>query len=150
VSGARARCRRAGPSDVDSVTALLALLYDDATPEELRAENEAALADGGQAVFLARAGGADVGVAHVTVRNECVEGTHGGGVCYLEGVYVAPGYRRMGVGRALLARCEAWAREAGCPMFASDCELGNEGGAAFHMGAGFSEVRRIICFAKPL
>jgi aminoglycoside 6'-N-acetyltransferase I len=113
----------------------------------LQEENEGVLADGGQAVFLAERGGEAAGVAHCTVRRE---GAGGAGTCSLEGVYVAPGARKRGVATRLLALCEGFGREMGCDMFASDCDVGNEGSIAFHRKAGFTEARRIACFVKPL
>lgn len=38
----------------------------------------------------------------------------------------------------------------GCREFASDCELTNEESLRFHLGTGFTEANRIICFTKPL
>jgi aminoglycoside 6'-N-acetyltransferase I len=108
------------------------------------------LAGDDAAVFLVREGGRAVGFAQCGLRRDYVEGTHGGPVGYLEGIYVEEAHRRRGVAAALLARCEAWAGERGCAEFASDCELGNEASRAFHLGAGFREANRIICFVKRL
>lgn len=49
-----------------------------------------------------------------------------------------------------LAACEVWAKGQGCTEFASDCELDNAQSLRFHLGAGFTEADRIICFAKRL
>ena len=47
-----------------------------------------------------------------------------------------------------MAQCEQWAREKGCAEFASDCELTNTASLRFHLGVGFREENRIICFKK--
>ena len=57
---------------------------------------------------------------------------------------------RRGYAKALLSRCEAWAREQRCAEFASDCELGNDESLGFRLAAGFEEANRIICFKKKL
>ena len=79
-----------------------------------------------------------------------MEGTQSSPVGYLEGIYVREAYRGKGLARALLSSCEAWAAEMGCVEFASDCELDNKGSIAFHLGAGFVEANRSVCFTKRL
>jgi aminoglycoside 6'-N-acetyltransferase I len=71
-------------------------------------------------------------------------------VAYLEGWYVVPGLRRQGVGRALVAAAEAWARAQGCTEFGSDAVLDNEPSAAAHRALGFEETAQIRCFKKVL
>lgn len=102
------------------------------------------------AIFLARAAGRAVGFAQCSVRHDYVEGTNGGPVGYLEGLYVEAACRRRGIAAALVAQCEKWAQDRGCAEFASDCELGNNESLAFHLGVGFREANRIICFQKRL
>ena len=83
-------------------------------------------------------------------RRDYVEGTQTSPVGYLEGIYVREQYRGRGQARALLRACEDWAAERGCGEFASDCQLENTDSIAFHLGAGFAEANRIVCFVKPL
>ena len=59
-------------------------------------------------------------------------------------------YRNRGIARVLCEECEAWAKELGCTEFASDCELTNTESLSFHMGLGFKEENRIICFKKTI
>jgi aminoglycoside 6'-N-acetyltransferase I len=101
-------------------------------------------------VFLYTEESRPVGFAQCQLRSDYVEGTKLSPVGYLEGIYVEPEYRRRGIARALLRRCEQWAQEKGCAEFASDCELDNRESITFHMHAGFSEANRIVCFAKWL
>ncbi|MDE6839697.1 MAG: GNAT family N-acetyltransferase [Oscillospiraceae bacterium] len=124
-------------------------LFPGHAPGELLAE-WAALPPGELAVFLALEDGAPAGFAQCQLRHDYVEGTDSSPVGYLEGVYVRAGYRGRGLARALLAACEDWARQQGCTEFASDCELDNGVSIAFHLGAGFSEANRIVCFTKRL
>jgi aminoglycoside 6'-N-acetyltransferase I len=71
-------------------------------------------------------------------------------VAFLEGWYVDADVRRRGVGRALVAAAEAWARERGCREFASDAHLDNPESRAAHRALGFEEsvpvvnVRRVL------
>lgn len=71
-------------------------------------------------------------------------------VAFLEAWFVVPERRRSGVGRALVAAAEAWARGRGCHEFASDTTLDNTASAAAHAALGFQEVERIRCFRKAL
>lgn len=141
---------RATSADVSAAAALACRLFESLTPEAAAAEMAELLARADCAVFLARAEGEAVGFAQCQLRRDYVEGTSTSPVGYLEGIYVAPDHRRQGIARALLARCEAWAREMGCAEFASDCELTNADSLAFHLRVGFAEANRIICFTKLL
>ena len=124
-------------------------LFPGHAPGELLAE-WAALPPGELAVFLALEDGAPAGFAQCQLRRDYVEGTQTSPVGYLEGIYVREQYRGRGLARALLRACEDWAAERGCGEFASDCQLENKDSIAFHLGAGFAEANRIVCFVKPL
>jgi aminoglycoside 6'-N-acetyltransferase I len=101
-------------------------------------------------VFLAvDDSGAAIGFAEVSFRSHA-EGCESGRVAYLEGWFVHAASRRQRTGRALIEAVEEWARRNSCTELASDTELDNEGSAAAHRALAFSEVRRIICFRKPL
>lgn len=93
--------------------------------------------------------GKALGFAELSIRNyaeECVTDR----VAYLEGWYVVPGARRKGVGRALIAAAEQWARQQGCTEFGSDAVIDNEISAAAHRALGFTETAQIRCFRKQL
>ena len=92
-----------------------------------------------------------IGIAHVSLRSEYVNGTELDGTCgYLEAVYVQPDYRRNGVAAALVRTCENWAKERGCREFASDCLLHNTDSYFFHLRLGFTETERCIFFRKDI
>lgn len=59
-------------------------------------------------------------------------------------------YRKQGIARELLSKCDKWAKEKGCLEFASDCELNNVQSLRFHLNAGFEQANRTICFTKML
>ena len=102
------------------------------------------------AVLIAEGdGGKLLGFAELSIRNyaeDCVTDR----VAYLEGWYVVPGARRKGVGRALIAAAEQWARQQGCTEFGSDAVIDNEISAAAHRALGFTETVQIRCFRKQL
>src|SRR5581483_8999398 len=58
-------------------------------------------------------------------------------VGYVEGWYVDPPARRRGVGGALLAAAEAWARAQGCREMASDTWADNRRSQRAHQALGY-------------
>ncbi|MEO6212341.1 MAG: aminoglycoside 6'-N-acetyltransferase [Vicinamibacterales bacterium] len=90
-----------------------------------------------------------IGFAELSIRRYA-EGCATDRVAFLEGWYVDEAHRRKGVGAALVASAEAWARKQGCTEFGSDALLENEISAAAHKALGFEEVECIRCFKKVL
>jgi aminoglycoside 6'-N-acetyltransferase I len=90
-----------------------------------------------------------VGFAEAQLR-DYAEGCATSPVGYLEAWYVREGWRRNGIGRALLLAVENWARGQGVTEMASDTEIDNRGSDLAHKALGFEEAERIICFRKPL
>lgn len=138
--------RRADISDLSVVTDLALKLWPDHDRQELMEELEKILKKEDAAFFLEE----DQGFAQCQLRYDYVEGTESSPVGYLEGIFVQECFRRIGIAKELLAACEKWAREQGCREFASDCELTNTQSLRFHLGLGFEEANRIICFTKKL
>jgi aminoglycoside 6'-N-acetyltransferase I len=93
--------------------------------------------------------GGVTGFVELSIRNYA-EDCHTDRVAYLEGWYVVPDARRHGVGRALVAASEQWARAQGCTEFGSDAVLDNEISAQAHAALGFTETVQIRCFRKDL
>jgi aminoglycoside 6'-N-acetyltransferase I len=94
--------------------------------------------------------GALVGFVEVGLRshaNGCDPRTP---VAFLEGWYVAPEWRRRGVGRGLVQRAEAWGRAQGAIEIASDTWLDASVSEAAHLALGFEVADRSIEFAKRL
>ena len=71
-------------------------------------------------------------------------------VGYVEAWYVDPDMRRRGVGRALLAAAESWARGRGYREMASDAQLDNDASHAAHRRSGYAEVDRVVQYRKEL
>ena len=112
--------------------------------------------------FLSRAGvveeevllavaedGRILGFVELSIRN-IVDSCAPGRVGYLEGWYIVPEARRQGIGRALVAAGERWARAQGCREFGSDADLDNETSHAAHRRLGFSETGRVVTYRKEL
>jgi aminoglycoside 6'-N-acetyltransferase I len=100
-------------------------------------------------LVAARPGGGLAGCAEVRLRShadECFTSP----VAFLEGWYVDADVRRRGVGRALVAAAEAWARERGCREFASDAHLDNPESRAAHRALGFEESVPVVNFRRVL
>jgi aminoglycoside 6'-N-acetyltransferase I len=93
--------------------------------------------------------GSLIGFAELS-RRAYAEGCETSPVGFLEGWYVLPEFRRTGVGRALVAAAEGWARSLGCREFASDALADNVLSATAHRALGFEEVEVIRCFRKSL
>lgn len=142
--------RKADLSDITVLAELAVLLWPHHTPKEMEEDVAQIMGQEDAAFFLAYGEETPVGFAQCQLRHDYVEGTDSSPVGYLEGIYVAESCRGRGIARTLLAACESWAKEKGCTEFASDCELDNVQSLRFHLGVGFEEAGRIICFAKKI
>lgn len=141
---------KAEKKDAAAVAALALKLWPSNNLKELEQEFAGLLTEPEAAVFLKLEDGIPVGFAQCQLRHDYVEGTETSPVGYLEGIYVEPPFRRIGIAGTLLAACEDWTRALNCREFASDCELDNGESLLFHKRLGFTEANRIICFTKTL
>jgi aminoglycoside 6'-N-acetyltransferase I len=143
--------RRLQAADRAGWARLRAALWPEASPEEHAREMDAMLEHPDRdAVFLCVGPqGRLLGFAEASLRRYA-EGCDTSPVGYLEGWYVTPAARRQGIGAALVAAAEAWARAQGCTEMASDTQLGNHVSQAAHARLGYQEVERLVCFRKEL
>jgi len=127
------------------------MLWDETDDEEHEAEMYDILDfPEAQLVLVADIGeGKLVGFLEASIR-PFVEDCHTDNVGYLEGWFVEPEYRRHGVGRALVAGAEKWARTQGCTEMASDTEVGNEQSLAAHQAFGYDISSKLIHLRKDL
>jgi aminoglycoside 6'-N-acetyltransferase I len=100
------------------------------------------------AAFLAECG-KPAGFIELGLRSYA-EGCDTSPVPYIEGIYVEAEHRRSGIGRALVAAAERWAKQHGHTEMASDARVENDTSLAAHRAYGFAVVERIICFRKSL
>ena len=106
---------------------------------------------GRYAQFLAySAFGEPQGLVEVALRSDYVNGTDSSPVGFLEGLYVAPAFRKQGIAAMLVKTAEQWAREQGCTEMASDALLDNTASQAMHRALGFVETERVVYFRKLL
>jgi aminoglycoside 6'-N-acetyltransferase I len=91
-----------------------------------------------------------LGFIEGSIRGDYVNGTETSPVGFVEGVYVAPAWRRQGVARALFSAIGDWARARGCRELASDALLENVASQRAHVALGFKETERVVYFARKL
>jgi len=142
--------RRATPADTEDWLRMRLALWPHHSPQELLPEMETLLAERWSPVFVAaRPSGGLGGFVEGGLRRYA-DGCDSSPVGYIEGWYVDEDLRRQGVGRALVAALERWAREQGCTNMASDTWLDNETSRAAHLALGYTESERLIHFCKPI
>ena len=142
--------RKAKMQELPVLAELACCLWPGHPAAEIEDEFGEIIAKPDAAFFLAFSEETAVGFAQCQLRFDYVEGAESSPVGYLEGIYVAEGFRKQGIAKVLLAACESWAKSMGCTEFASDCELSNTQSLQFHLNVGFEEANRIICFTKKL
>lgn len=87
---------------------------------------------------------------HVSLRMEHVEGVTQSPVGYIEGLYVHPDFRRIGIGNHLISLAEKWCKEKNCSQIASDTDIQNKQSISFHKNRGFRETARLVTFIKDI
>ncbi|MEX2177510.1 MAG: GNAT family N-acetyltransferase [Gemmatimonadaceae bacterium] len=119
-------------------------------PDSSDADNDSWFARDDAATFVAEyPNGSLCGFVEVGSR-PYAEGCDSSPVGFIEGWWVAEDVRRTGVGRALLAAAETWARSKGYTEMGSDALLDNHTSHAAHGRCGYSEVERQVMFRKSL
>jgi len=139
------------PRDREDWARLRSSLWPTERREELEAEMEEMLGDTAmKRVFVAEpASGGLCGMVEVSLRRQ-VKGCTTSPVGYLEGWYVAPEWRRRGVGRRLVEAAEAWAQSRGCAEIASDTTHEHPHSPEIHRALGYTLTRESFYFRKEL
>jgi aminoglycoside 6'-N-acetyltransferase I len=99
--------------------------------------------------FVAEVDGAPIGFAEIAIRNYA-NGCDSRPVPFLEGIWVAPQFRRRGLAARLLKHIEAFVTARGFCEIGSDADIGNLISHAAHRAWGFSETERVVYFRKKL
>lgn len=145
-----ARVRALEAADRAEYVRMRSALWPDADVAELDAEVEDMLVDPDQPVFVAeRDGGGLCGMVEARVR-PFANGVDEQPCAFVEGWWVDQDARRRGLGRALIAAVEDWARARGFHELGSDAELDNTVSHRAHAALGFEERERVVCYRKRL
>ncbi len=103
-----------------------------------------------RACLLVRAPNDDaVGFIEISLRN-VVDGCLGGPVGYIEGIYLVPSWRGLGLGPGMIEAVAEWFRSQGCRDMATDAEMENADAQQFWNDLGFEETWRIVQYRKSL
>jgi aminoglycoside 6'-N-acetyltransferase I len=125
-------------------------LYSGVPPEFHEAEMTLMLASDDRACLLVRDPEDEaIGFIEVSLRN-VVDGCLGGPVGYIEGIYLVPNWRGLGLGPTMIEAAATWFRAQGCRDMATDAELDNEDAQQFWNELGFEETWRIVQYHKSL
>lgn len=144
------RIRRLEPSDIDEHARMRAALWPDEDAHAMREEIVEMLADPDQPIFVAdRAEGGLCGMVEARIR-EYADAVDEQPCAYVEGWWVDADVRRTGIGRALIAAVEDWARSRGFRQLGSDALADNIVSHAAHRALGFEERERLVTFRKFL
>ena len=143
--------RQAEAADHPIWAAMLAKLHPDQTTAEFERELASLTALAEPYVgFLAFADNGDpIGMVDARVRNYA-EGAPNLRAGYVEDIWVEADHRRSGVGQALLAAVEEWARGQGLDWLGSDTETENTLSQDWHAAVGFHVEERLVIFGKAL
>jgi aminoglycoside 6'-N-acetyltransferase I len=127
-------------------------LWPDATPDDHRGYMAIALAQPERflQLMIYDQKRTPVGFIEGSIRSDYVNGTETSPVGFVEGVYVAPAWRRKGVARQLFSAIGDWAQARGCRELASDALLDNVASQRAHAALGFRETERVVYFTKKL
>ena len=90
-----------------------------------------------------------VGIAEAEIR-PYGDGCDTAPVAWLEGIYVAPLWRRQGIGRRLVEAVADWGRARGMTELGSDAHLDNLQSRLSHALWGFEETKRVVMFRRRL
>ena len=149
--------RRANASDQDFILSLAPrfVAFDlphgrgkRATLAAIRVDIQRALAasDGDHHFFVAEdAKGRNTGFVHLQVLRDFFSGKR---ACHISDLAVATGHDGHGIGRALLAFAQAWARDHACTWLSLAVFPGNTRARTLYERAGFTP--ELIRMSKPL
>lgn len=97
-------------------------------------------------VFVAECDGEDIGYIH----SADYQLLYAPPMKNILGIAVSSDYRNKGVGRALLAAVEAWAKESGCASVRLSSGAERESAHAFYKNCGYEFVKQQYNFRKMI
>jgi aminoglycoside 6'-N-acetyltransferase I len=149
------RIRAAERADCAELARLRAMLWPETSAAEHRRQLElgftAAAAPLPTAIFVAECENETlVGFLETGLRSHADGCDPSRAVGFIEGWYVREGYRRQGIGKALVIAAEKWARGEGCREMASDALIANHSSQKAHEALGYAIVDRCVHYRKSL
>jgi aminoglycoside 6'-N-acetyltransferase I len=94
--------------------------------------------------------GEPIGFINLSLRSDYVEGSNSSPVAYIEGIYVKPGFRNLGIAKKMVDFAGEWGREKGCAELGSDTELHNTDSQKFHEASGFQKAEVIVSYIRKI
>lgn len=149
------KVRAAQTRDLDALGRMRAALWPDGTFAEHRAEAMEIVAGRPRstlplAIFVAEDDAGVVGFVEVGLRSHAEGCDPSRPVGFVEGWWVEEASRRRGVGGALVAAAEDWARGQGCTEMASNTWLDHTLSIEAHQALGYEIVERNVSLRKSL
>lgn len=138
--------RPATVDDAPAVAALVTQLGYNASAEEVRGRLARLLPRPDQRFIVAEIDGRLIGWLHVDV----VEYIDSEAYAHIGGLVVDRDQRRQGIGAALIAEAEAWARKQGCALIRLRSSATRTAAHRFYESLGYANVKMQYTFAKAL
>jgi aminoglycoside 6'-N-acetyltransferase I len=138
------------PADRVAWAAMRAALWPEEDAKILAGETSKMLGQADAWAFIAETSdNQPIGFAEIAIR-KYANGCETQPVPFLEGIWVAPEFRRQGVGAVLMRYVEDFLIARGYRELGSDALLDNNVSHQAHRGWGFSETERVVYFRKAL
>lgn len=138
--------RRAGAADRDDLARLSTQLGYPMAPDEAAVRLSEIAAHPDHALFVAEAGGRLAAWLQVSLPRIFESPRQ----AEIAGLVVDEEERGRGIGRALLAEAERWARERGCAALRVRSSVVRERAHGFYRREGFGEIKTQRVLEKPL
>ena len=138
--------RPARPADAGAIAAFATQLGYPSSAEDVRGRMEALEPDASSALLVAEHDGKVVG--WVTVREQLT--IESGAHAEITGLVIDEAHRGRGIGEALAAAAETWARQRGHRRLRVRSNVVRERAHRFYERLGFAVTKRQVVLDKPL
>jgi GNAT superfamily N-acetyltransferase len=138
--------RTAHPSDATAITGLVLQLGYEASGSAVADRLSRLLARPDQQFIVAEEGNRLLGWVHV----QLVEYVESGTFAVIGGLVVDRAHRRQGIGAALMAQAETWARAQGCAVMRLWSSTTRTPAHRFYEGLGYANIKTQYSFVKAL